>query len=349
MSGKSAVFCQTKPEKTMDKPSFFMYRFNIRDGFIRVDSARQIVKLEDSTSVTARAVRRSILHGESAHVQLDLLARLRIHVIGIFYAEVGPEWSSCGKQESDYLHHIDLTLTGHRQVVFRGEVLDMEPVVAFWLPGNTPLERRYCEPGKVLFFKLRCEWLAGVDPLLDWKGRRPGPIAQFGSNYWRPWWHSKHKPTFNKLVQAQARILDWIAGAVPNLDEVILQHVQTHSQFNSVFDLIERKLAPNLRIEELARAYGTTFYAFSMAFARRTGKICQTGHGACRATCSAVLRRSQFSGPQRLCAQSTIASTSKHRAVSTIASAGRPSRTTISMSEFSPMSLAHSRNCRSES
>lgn len=237
-----------------------MYGFNIR-----------IMKLEDSTSATARAVRRTVLNEESAHVQLDLLERLRIQLIGIFYTEVGPEWSSCGKQESDYLHHIDLTLTGHRQVVFRGEVLDMEPGVAFWFPGNTPLERRYCEPSKVLFFKLRCEWLPGVDPLLDWEGRRPGPIAQFDSNYWRPWWHPKHKPTFNKLLEVQARIFDWIAGAVPNLDEVILRHVQTHSRFNTVFDLIERKLAPNLRIEELARAYGTTLHAFSMAFARNTG------------------------------------------------------------------------------
>jgi AraC-like DNA-binding protein len=230
-----------------------------------------IMKLEDSTSATARAVRRTILSGESAHVQLNLLDRLRIQLIGIFYTEVGPEWSSGGKQESDYLHHIDLTLTGHRQVVFCGEVLDMEPGVAFWLPGNTPLERRYCEPSKVLFFKLRCEWLPGVDPLLDWEGRRPGPIAKFDSKYWHPWWHPKHKPTFNKLLQVQARILDWIAAAVPNLDEVILQHVQTHSRFKTVFNLIERKLAPNLSIEELARAYGTSLHAFSMAFARSTG------------------------------------------------------------------------------
>ena len=229
------------------------------------------MKLVDSTSATACSVRRTILNREAAHVQLDLLERFRIHLIGIFYTEVGAEWGSGGKQESDYLHHIDLTLTGHRQVVFRGEVLDLEPGVAFWFPGNTPLERRCCEPSKVLFFKLRCEWLPGVDPLLDWQGRRPGPIGQFDSNYWRPWCHPTHKPTFNQLLQAQARFLDWIAEAVPNLDEAIFQHVQTHCQFNTVFELIERKLAPNLRIEELARAYGTTLHAFSMAFARNTG------------------------------------------------------------------------------
>jgi AraC-like DNA-binding protein len=229
------------------------------------------MRLEDSTSATAHAVRRTILNGESTHVQLELLERFRVHLIGIFYAEVGPEWSSGGKQESDYLHHIDLTLTGHRQVVFRGEVLDMEPGVAFWFPGNTPLERKCFEPSKVLFFNLRCEWLPGVDPLLDWESRRPGPIGRFDSNYWRPWRHPEHKPIFNQLLQAQARILDWVAGAVPNLDEVILRHVQTHSQFNVVFDLIERKLAPNLRVEELALVYGTTLHASSMAFARNTG------------------------------------------------------------------------------
>ena len=95
------------------------------------------MRLKDSTSATARAVRRTILNGQSAHVQLGLLERLRIQLIGIFYAEVGPQWSSCGRQESDYLHHIDLTLTGHRQVVFRGEVLDVKPGVAFWFRGNT--------------------------------------------------------------------------------------------------------------------------------------------------------------------------------------------------------------------
>src|ERR1035437_8897145 len=113
--------------KRMDRPAFFMYRFNFRVGSIGVDSARKllastvrrlvwiyetacskIVNLEDSTSATARAVWRTILNGEPAHVQLDLLERLRIHLIGILYTEVGPEWSSGGKQKSDHLHHIDL-------------------------------------------------------------------------------------------------------------------------------------------------------------------------------------------------------------------------------------------------
>ena len=230
-----------------------------------------MIKLEDSTSAAARAVQRTILNSESARVQLDLLERLRIHFIGLYYAEVGPEWSSGGKQETDYLHHIDLTLTGRRQVGFGGEILDMEPGIAFWFPGNTPLERRYCERSKVLFFKLRCEWLPGVDPLLDWPGRRPGPIASFDTHYWRAWLRPKHKPTFNQFLQLQARIMDWIALAIPNLDDVIVRHLQTHSQFNDVFDLIEYKLAPNLRIEELARAHGTSLHAFSMAFSRNTG------------------------------------------------------------------------------
>ena len=90
------------------------------------------MKLKDSTSAAARAVRKSILNGELDHVQLDLLERLRVRLIGIFYTEVGPEWSSCGKQETDYLHHIDLTLTGHRQVVFRGEGVYLAKQIDLW-------------------------------------------------------------------------------------------------------------------------------------------------------------------------------------------------------------------------
>src|SRR5262245_48618910 len=216
-----------------------------------------MMRLEDSTSAAARAVRRIVLNSESARVQFDLLERFRIHVVGVYYAEVGPEWTSNGKLETDYLHHMDLTLTGRRQVVFRGEILNIKPGMVYWFPGNTPLERRYCEPSRVLFFKLRCEWLPGVDPLLDWPGRRPGPIAPFDSDYWKTWVLPKHKPSFNQLLQLQARILDWVALVIPNLDVIIGQHLQTHSKFNSVFDMIEQQLAPNLRIEELARAHRT--------------------------------------------------------------------------------------------
>jgi len=230
----------------------------------------RMMKLEDSTSAAARAVRRVVLNSK-ARVQLDLLERFRIHVVGLYYTEVGPEWSTRGKLETDYLHHIDLTLSGRRQVVFRGQTLNLEPGVVYWFPGNTPLERRYCEPSKVLFFKLRCEWLPGVDPLLDWPGRHPGPIAPFDIHYWRRWLQPKHKPSSNQLLQLQARILEWVALVLPNLDDIIGQHLQTHSKFNAVFDLIEQKLAPNLRIQELARAHRTSLHAFSMAFSRSTG------------------------------------------------------------------------------
>jgi AraC-like DNA-binding protein len=214
---------------------------------------------------------RTLLGPPSARHELELAERLRLHLVGIYYCEVDSAWSSHGNLESDYLHNIDLALTGHRQVVFRGEVLDINPGVAYWFPGNTPLERRCRERCKVLFLKLRCEWLPGVDPLLDWPGRRPEPIGTFDSRYWRSWLQPTRKVSVNRLLQLQARVSEWVASVAPNLDEVIDTHLKTHTQFNAVFALIEEKLGANLRVEELARANGTSLHAFSMSFARNTG------------------------------------------------------------------------------
>jgi AraC-like DNA-binding protein len=229
------------------------------------------MKLEDTTNPASHAGAQTLWSPTAAHPQLEFCERLRLHVLGLYYCEVGVEWSSQGKLESDYLHHVDLAFSGHRQVVFRGEVLDVEPGVAFWFPGNTPLERRCGERCKVLFLKLRSEWLPGVDPLLDWPGRRPGPVGQFDAAYWRRWLAPGKQVTSNHLLQLQARLLDWIASVVPDLDTVIGEHLRTHAQFNTVFSLIEEKLGANLRVEQLAKVHGTSLHAFSMAFARNTG------------------------------------------------------------------------------
>jgi transcriptional regulator GlxA family with amidase domain len=58
---------------------------------------------------------------------------------------------------------------------------------------------------------------------------------------------------------------------VPNLDHIISNHLQTHGRFQPVFSLIEEKLGADLRVEELAKAHGTSLHAFSMAFSRDTG------------------------------------------------------------------------------
>jgi hypothetical protein len=51
------------------------------------------------------------------------------------------------------------------------------------------------------------------------------------------------------LLQLQARIADFVATAVPDLEQVIGNHLQTHAQFQAVFKLIEDKLGADLRVE----------------------------------------------------------------------------------------------------
>ena len=63
----------------------------------------------------------------------------------------------------------------------------------------------------------------------------------------------------------------WIAQALPELDAIISNHLKTHAQFTEVFQVIEENLGADLRLAQLARAYGTTVDAFSMAFVRNTG------------------------------------------------------------------------------
>src|SRR5215471_1056078 len=216
------------------------------------------MRLEDTTNPASHAGVRTLLNPTSAPAPFEFAARLRFHLVGIYYCEVGAGWSSRGHLESHYLHHIDLALSGHRQVVFRGEVLDINPGVAYWFPGNTPLERRCHERCKVLFLRLRSEWLPGVDPILDWSGRRPAPIGAFDPAEWRAWLNPEQKVTSNRLLQLQARVSGWIASVVPDLDSIIGEHLRTHAQFNAVFSLIEENLGANLRIEQLAKAHGTS-------------------------------------------------------------------------------------------
>lgn len=229
------------------------------------------MRLENTTSPANEPGVKTIFSAESARHQLNLLDRLRFVLVGLYHCKIGPEWSSNGRLESDYLHHIDIALTGRRQVVFHGEVMDIKPGMAYWFPGNTPLERRCRERCEVVFLKLRCEWLPGVDPFLDWPDRRPAETGSGDLGFWRAWREPKRALTTSRLLQLQARISECVATAVPDLDQVIGNHLRTHAQFQAVFKLIEEKLGADLRVEALAKAHGTSLHAYSMAFSRNTG------------------------------------------------------------------------------
>jgi AraC-like DNA-binding protein len=228
------------------------------------------MKLIDTTDPRAHANMRN-LTGSAGERESRLAAKFRIHLVGMYFAGVGREWGSDGKQQADFLHHIEVVLSGKRQVAHNRKVYDLQPGQVWFLPGNAPVERRCEEWCEILFFKLHCEWLPGVDPLLDWPDREPRLIGGFDPVYWRGWLEPEKKITAADLLQLRGQLLLWMTSAVPEIGEVIAQHLETHTQFSEVFKFIETNLGFDLRIASLAAVYGISQAAFSMAFKRSTG------------------------------------------------------------------------------
>ncbi len=204
-------------------------------------------------------------HGQVAEDRRRNLAHSKGEVL-----EVGPEWGSAGQRQSDYVHHVDIALSGRRQVVCGRQVHELAPGQVWFLPGNTPVERRCRDHCEVLFFKFCCEWLPGVDPALDWPECGPRLAEHCEVNEWRAWAVPGRTIGVADLLLLSGRLLAWLALAVPELDGVISRHLASHTQFTGVFDLIERQLGADLRLKSLAEAYGTTAEAFSMALSRGT-------------------------------------------------------------------------------
>lgn len=229
------------------------------------------MKLVDTTDSRAEAGVRPLVTHSTLEREWRLAGRFRIHMLGMYAASVGTEWDSSGKQEGDYLHHIELPLTGTRTIVQNGQSYKLKPGEVWFLPGNTPVERKCRGQCEVLFFKFCCEWLPGVDPLLDWRNRGPRSAGTFDIEEWRHWITPGWKFGVAELLRLRGQLLSWIAMAVPELDEVISGHLSTHMQFSKVFDLIESNLGADIRISSLAKVQGVTVDAFSMAFSRSTG------------------------------------------------------------------------------
>ena len=225
----------------------------------------------DTTNPLAHQQMRTLtsqLHRGREH---NLAERFRMHLIGMYFCIVGPEWSSNGKEEGDIVHHINVNLSGWRQVVCHGKVYDLAPGEAWLLPANTPVERRCEENGEVIFFKFFCECLPGVDPLLDWKNREPRRMRAIDTAEWQAWLENGQTLGISSIVGLRGRLLWWLVQTIPELDEVISQHLASHSKFSGVFQYIEDHLGADLRLTDLADVQGTTPGAFAAAFARSTG------------------------------------------------------------------------------
>lgn len=239
--------------------------------FAKVPSILAHVKLRDTTNPIASVGARTLYSENDLQKKLQIVENFHIHLIGLYYSEGGPEWSSQGREESDFLHHIDLVLSGRRHVVHDGKVVELTPGWAWYLPGCTPVERRCDERFKVYFLKFRCEWLPGVDPLLDWPERKPLRLGRWSEHRLLKDWQLASGQEVRNLLLLQAQIQSWLAKSLPNLDQIILNHIQTHGRFQPVFDLIEARLGADLRVETLAASLHLPVSAFSMAFARSTG------------------------------------------------------------------------------
>lgn len=229
------------------------------------------MKNVETTNPRAHARSRTVWNEGSHRHELELAENMQFHLLGMYFSEVGPEWSSDGKQETDCFHHIDIPLSGHRQVVHEGKVLDIVPGRAYYLPGNTPVERRCRTPGEVLYMKIRCEWLKGIDPLMDRPERTPTPLGKINLEEWYHWRNHSTSITSNHLLFLHAQIEIWMSEMLPDLDSLVAQHVKIHSTFKTVFAQVEEQLSANLRVSMLAKTYGTGLRAFSKAFTEDVG------------------------------------------------------------------------------
>lgn len=229
------------------------------------------MKSVDTTNPQANRNMRTLMSQTYGGREHNLAEHFRIHLVGVYATTVGREWDSGGKSESDVLHHINANLSGRRQVVCGGKTYELNPGEVWYLPANTPVERRCRQTCEILYFKFFCECLPGVDPLIDWRDREPRmmcPIARVES---RDWFARKNPLGFSTILGLRARILWWIVQAIPELDDVIAQHLASHSRFSGVFQHIEDHLGADLRLADLADVHGSTAGAFAAAFTRSTG------------------------------------------------------------------------------
>jgi AraC-like DNA-binding protein len=229
------------------------------------------VKLQDTTNPNAHDGCKTLFSEAGSQKQLDLVERFHLHLIGVYYAHVGPLWSSSGRTESDVYHHIDMVSSGRREIVHAGNVTELLPGWAWFLPGGMPVERRCEEDCQLHFIKFRCEWLPGVDPLLDWPERRPLRLGRWDQSIARKLLWSGASPDMKLLLLLQAQILIWLAEALPDFEKIINEHLLSHQRFEPFFEIMENRLGADLRVGDLASSMRLSVSSFSMAFSRSMG------------------------------------------------------------------------------
>jgi len=216
--------------------------------------------------------RRIYATGEvAARLAAEKIRNVNFQVLYCHQCVAGPEWSSGGRAESDYLHHINLVTEGNAECFFGADTIRMRPGHVYFFPGNTPL-RRECRRRFVSYLlAFRCEWFPGIDFLLDWPDRRPLCLGRFDEREWRERLTVHPETALNAMLHVQSSVGIWMAAACPTLDAVITRHIECHARFSGVFDHVERNLDARLRVSHLARVFGASIHAFSISFSRTVG------------------------------------------------------------------------------
>ena len=257
--------------KIAETPAVSQWSYHYNSCNFPTNTHDPSMKSTDTTNPQAHAHMRTLTSGMHGGREHNLAERFRMHLVGMYSTTVGREWDSGGQSESDVVHHINVNLSGHRQVALGGRTYDLKPGEAWYLPANTPVERRCRQTCEIVFFKFFCECLPGVDPLLDWKNREPRRMRAIDVAEWRTWLENDKPLGIASILGLRGRLMWWLVQTIPELDEVIAQHLTRNLRFAEVFQYIEEHLGADLRLADLAEVHGTTPGAFSAAFTRSTG------------------------------------------------------------------------------
>jgi AraC-like DNA-binding protein len=234
------------------------------------------VTLRDTTTPFTPKRHATIFVEQNAPAGLLRSQALRFELIGLHYADSGPQWDSHGRAEGDCFHHIDMTIKSDARIRHGDVTLNLLPGHAYFFPGNTPIIRECHGIYEVLWLRFRCSWFSGLDPLLHWPERTPLCLGPWDPQEWRVPLDGHALPDSRMLLRWQARLTRWFADALPDVDAILSEHARAHAQFSAVFDLIDENLTADLRLEMLAKAYGGSVQTFSRNFTKVLGQSPKT-------------------------------------------------------------------------
>ncbi|RYG68069.1 AraC family transcriptional regulator [bacterium] len=193
---------------------------------------------------------------------------LKFHVL--IAQTVGPNWNSMGPAEGDYRHHIHFACEGSAALTYGETILELKPGNAYWIPGNFPVGRQCDDYYRHYALIMNCELASGVDLFSTWPQRRPLHLGPWHEKDWIDDW--KERPySLNTQMRLQGQMYQWIAEYFDDLDAMIAMQSQKYVRYARIFDLIENSLGGDLQVGEMAKLYGTSLRAFSLAFTRDLG------------------------------------------------------------------------------